>query len=262
MGQQLTIPDNLPESLSPLRDLAWTPIAIGRSGCKVWRILLGDGNCVFLKSEALHPLAELPGEIERLNWLTRMGFKAPRVVDAEQSADTLWLLMSAVPGNDLTYHNDQPEVQVRAYAQGLKRLHALDPSTCPFDHSIDCRLALAEQRLTAGLVDETDFDETRTGWTGQQVLEWLRANHPDTGPTIITHGDACTPNLLALDGRFSGMVDCGRLGVADAWQDLALACRSIAYNIGQQHVAAFLAAYGAEWDEQKYTFYCALDEMF
>jgi len=255
-------PDNLPESLSPLRDLDWSPINIGESIASVWRIALADGTAVFLKSEPLHALAELPGEIERLNWLTSMGFKAPRVIDAEQGAEDLWLLMSAVPGRDLTHYLDQPDTFVRAYAQGLKRLHALDTTTCPFDHGIDARLAEAEARLEAGLVDESDFDDERSGWTAGQVLDWLKANRPQPRQQIVTHGDASTPNILALDGRFSGMVDCGRTGLADVWQDLALACRSIEYNLGREHVRPFLAAYGAEWDEARYRFYCALDEMF
>ncbi len=255
-------PLDLPESLGPLRDLDWDEITIGQSASTVWRITLADGNAVFLKSEPMHPLGELPGEIERLNWLTRMGFKAPRVVDAEQTSERLWLLMTSVPGKDLTHYVDQPAIFVRAYAQGLKRMHALDPAHCPFDHGLDARLAEAAQRVDAGLVDETDFDVDRAGWTGRQVLDWLHANRPATGPQIVTHGDASTPNILADDGRFSGMVDCGRMGRADVWQDLALACRSIAFNIGEAHIAPFLAAYGAEWDEAKYRYYCALDEMF
>ncbi len=258
----MTRPADLPESLSPLRDLEWTEITLGKSGASVWRITLGDGNSVFLKSEPVHPIAELPGEIERLNWLTSMGFKSPRVIDAEQGNDRLWLLMSAVPGQDLTRYLDRPTDFVRAYAQGLKRMHALDPAHCPFDHSIEARIADAEARLAAGLVDESDFDTEHVGWTGQQVLGWIKANRPEQGELIVTHGDASAPNLLADDGRFSGMVDCSRLGLADAWQDLTIACRSIAYNIGQEHVAAFLKAYGAEWDEAKYRFYNALDEMF
>lgn len=255
-------PDNLPESFSPLRDLAWSPINIGESAASVWRIALTDGTAVFLKSEPLHALAELPGEIERLNWLTSMGFKAPRVIDAEQGAEDLWLLMSAVPGRDLTHYLDEPDTLVRAYVQGLKRLHALDTTTCPFDHGVDARLAEAEARVEAGLVDETDFDNERSGWTARQVLDWLKTNRPPSGPQTVTHGDASTPNILAVDGRFSGMVDCGRTGLADVWQDLALACRSIEYNLGREHVRPFLAAYGAEWDEARYRFYCALDEMF
>lgn len=255
-------PDTLPESLSPLTDLDWAPVTIGESGADVWRITLGDSNAVFLKSEPLHPLAEVPGEIERLNWLTRMGFKAPRVIDAEQSADRVWLLMSAVPGVDLTHYANDPETFVRAYAQGLKRIHALDTTNCPFDHGIDSRLAEGEQRAAAGLVDEADFDAERAGWTTPQLIGWLRTNRPPTGQAIVTHGDASAPNLLALDGRFSGMVDCGRMGLADVWQDLALACRSISYNIGSEHITSFLKLYGEDWDEAKYRYYCTLDELF
>ncbi|MCW5722580.1 MAG: aminoglycoside 3'-phosphotransferase [Devosia sp.] len=258
----MTLAADLPQSLAPLRELAWTPITLGKSPCEVWRIALPDGNAVFLKAESLHDLAELPGEIERLNWLTRMGFKAPRVVDAEKTSSRLFLLMTAVPGTDLTHYTDRPGEVVRAYAQGLKRLHALDPTHCPFDHGLDARLAQAEARMKAGLVDEADFDTAREGWTAAQVLDWLHRHRPPSGPLIVTHGDASAPNILAEDGRFSGFVDCGRLGRADMWQDLALACRSIAHNIGQEHVAAFLAAYGAEWDPQLHDYYCMLDEMF
>ncbi len=258
----MTIPNDLPESLSPLRDRAWTPIHIGESPAQVWRIDLSADTSVFLKSEPLGELSELAGEIERLNWLTKMGFKAPRVVDAEQGLDRLWLLMTAVPGQDLTHYEGDRGQFCRIVAQGLRRLHALDPTQCPFDHSLDARLAAAEARLAAGLVDESDFDEERKGWTGRQVLDWLQANRPAEGDRIVTHGDISTPNILAEDDRFSGLIDCGRLGLADVWQDLALACRSVAHECGEEHIPAFLASYGAEWDEAKYRYYCALDEMF
>src|SRR5690606_39667738 len=117
----MTIPADLPESFGPLANLEWTKITMGRSDAEVWRIVLGDGNAVFLKTEARPQAPELPGEIERLNWLTKMGFKAPRVIDAEQSGDRIWLLMSAVPGEDLTHYVDRPTEFVHIYAQGLKR---------------------------------------------------------------------------------------------------------------------------------------------
>jgi aminoglycoside 3'-phosphotransferase-2 len=258
----MNLPSGLPEAFAALRGNAWTPVTIGRSDAEVWRITLADGNAVFLKAERIHALGELAGEIERLEWLTRMGFKAPRVIDTAEVEDRGFLLMTAVPGADLTHGIDQPEALCRIYAQGFRRLHALDPAACPFDHGIDARLAEAEARVAAGLVDETDFDATRHGWTARQVFDWLVASRPEPGERIVTHGDASAPNILAQNGRFSGMVDCGRLGVADLWQDLALACRSIAYNVGEQHIAGFLAAYGVAWDETKYRYYCALDELF
>jgi aminoglycoside 3'-phosphotransferase-2 len=67
---------------------------------------------------------------------------------------------------------------------------------------------------------------------------------------------------MVQHGAFAGIIDCGRLGVADRWQDLAIACRSLIYNCGQEHVAPFLATYGAEWDEERYRYYCTLDELF
>jgi aminoglycoside 3'-phosphotransferase II len=253
---------NLPPALASLTDRKWTEITLGESGAAVWRVDLSDETSVFVKSEPAGEHAELPGETERLNWLTRMGFKAPRVVEALEHGDRHWLLMTAVPGEDLTHYTDRPGEFVRIYAQGLKRLHALDPRHCPFDQSVDARLEAATRRVEAGLVDETDFDDERQGWSAGDVLDWLKANRPATGAQIVTHGDASTPNVMALDGRFSGLIDCGRLGTADVWQDLALACRSIIYNIGREHLAPFLAAYGAEWDEAQYRFYCTLDELF
>lgn len=258
----MTVPTDLPDLFRTLADQQWTEMTIGKSDAQVWRITLAAGNAVFLKAERAHDLAELPGEYDRLSWLTTMGFKSPRVVDTSLENGRYWLLMTAVPGNDLTHYTDDPETFIRVYSQGLKRIHALDPRNCPFDHGIEARIIEAERRVQAGLVDEDDFDTDHVGWTAQQVLDWVKANRPVETTPIVTHGDPSAPNILATDGRFSGMVDCGRAGKADLWQDLSIACRSIRYNVGEQHIAPFLALYGVDWDEQKYRFFTSLDELF
>lgn len=254
-------PDDLPENLALLRAYDWKAITLGKSQAAVWRLGV-DGRRLFLKAAPRHPLSEFEAERARLEWLAGMGFSAPRLVDTGQSADRDWLLMTAVPGDDLTTLVHRPETLCRAMAQGLRRLHALDPSRCPFDHSLPGRVEDGAAHVAAGLVDETDFEPEHAGWRATEVLAWLRDNIPPQGTLVITHGDACVPNLVAQDGRFSGIVDCSRLGLADIWQDLALACRSIAHNCGREHVTPFLAAYGAAWDETRYRFYNALDELF
>nr|WP_314259730.1 APH(3') family aminoglycoside O-phosphotransferase [uncultured Devosia sp.] len=250
----------LPAALRKLETAQWTPVTIGKSGASVWRII-GD-EALFLKSAPVHPLSELPGEAERLRWLTGTGLAAPQLRDFFECDGRNWLLMTAMPGADLTEWATQPELIVDILASSLRQLHALDIAACPFDHRLDKRLGAGADNVAAGIVDESDFDTAHVGWTAVQVLDWLMQNRPQTSDLVVTHGDVSLPNLMADNGRFSGFIDCGRLGVADRWQDLSIACRSLAFNCGPGHVTAFLAAYGAQWDQQRYDYYTALDELF
>lgn len=253
--------ERLPLQLKPLEARDWEPITIGESKASVWRIAMGE-SALFLKAEPAHDLSEMGDELLRLDYLAEMGFPAPRVVDHVVAEDFNWLLMTAVKGRDLTHLGEEPKVLIQVLADGLKRLHALDPAHCPFDHSLDRRLRDAEANVLAGRIDETDFDDERDGWTGQQVFDWLAANRPEETNRVVTHGDACLPNFLADGSRFGGIVDCSQLGVSDRWQDLALACRSLEFNGGKAFVGEFLAAYGAEFDAERYAYYCAMDELF
>ncbi len=87
-------------------------------------------------------------------------------------------------------------------------------------------------------------------------------SRPGVEDPVVTHGDACLPNLMLHGDAFAGFVDCGRLGLADRHQDLALACRSIRHNLGEACVGQFLAAYGAAHDPARLSFYQLLDELF
>lgn len=250
-----------PARLSALADFPRHRVTLGESGASVWRIE-GAGETLFLKAAPMHTLSEMPGEADRLAWLATTPTTAPRLRDSFAADGQDWLLMTALPGRDLTQLVDRPEEVVATLAAGLRVLHGLDPQSCPFDHRIEARLQAGAANIAAGLVDETDFDDAFAGWKAADIMAWLHAHRPGSEDLVVTHGDACLPNIMADAAGFSGIIDCGRLGVADRWQDLALACRSLAFNCGEGHVAAFLAAYGAQWDAERYAYYCALDELF
>jgi aminoglycoside phosphotransferase len=67
-------------------------------------------------------------------------------------------------------------------------------------------------------------------------------------------------------GRVTGLLDAGRLGVADRWTDLALMTRSFVDDrnprYGEGAADRFLTRYGISPDPRKSDFYRLLDEFF
>lgn len=254
------LPQELKNRLSGYR---WHRQTIGRSQAGVFRLVAGDKPALFLKCERNGPFAELADEAARLRWLAGQGIACPDVIALESHAGHDWLLMSAVAGEDLASAPIDPADVIEIMASALRDLHAVDIGSCPFDHRLFSRIAAARSRMEAGDVDESDFDDERQGWTAARAYAELEALKPTTEDLVVTHGDACLPNVLAARGRFSGFIDCGRLGVADRHQDLALACSSIRYNIGETWIEPFLERYGPPQAEPaKLSWYRLLDEFF
>ena len=262
-------PSGLPACFLPQRwreQLAGASLRVqstGESRATVVRVARTNAPDLFLKSEPVDAFSELVHESVRLRWLEEQGIAAARVLDSMQENGRQWLLTTAVPGADLTASPAlSPLQRVSILADGLRELHALPIDSCPFDHRLPQRVAAARARVEGGWLDAADFDAENARSTPRELFQQLLARVPVHADLVVTHGDAYLANVMAEDGRFSGFVDCGRLGVADRHQDLALSAHSIAGALGAGWVTPFFARYGIAPDEETSAFYRLLDEFF
>lgn len=198
-----------------------------------------------------------------MDWLQGR-LPVPEVIAFEQDGERDWLLMSAIPGRDAAHQSEAPPDRlVILLAQGLAHIHSLPPSDCPFDHSLDREIETARHNLINGRVDEDDFDEVRQGRSAADLFDELLRLRPAGEEIVFTHGDYCLPNILIDGDAVSGFIDWGRAGRGDLYRDIALALRSIRFNLGAEFERPFLEAYGiTRPDTAKIEYFQLLDEFF
>lgn len=242
------------------------PVETGLSVAGVVRLYLEGSVDFFVKYETLETapeLSELEGESERLRWLAEQDVPSPDVLDYMVEAGRRWLLVTGLPGRDLAASSTpSAELKVEIVEQALRKLHSLDPGNCPFDARLDVKICQARARMEKGCVDESLFDKDRLGQSPSDLFEDLISERPVEQAEVVTHGDPCLPNLISDRGNFSGFIDCGRLGVADPAQDIAIAARSIGSNLGRCWRDEFLSRFGYTSEDSRLAYYRLLDEFF
>jgi aminoglycoside 3'-phosphotransferase I len=246
----------------------WERDNAGESGATVVRLhgLLGAPD-LYLKHGRGTLADNLLAEADRLRWLAGR-LPVPAVVKFSHAAVEAWLLTEALPGEtacELLETETGADAQTRvveAMARFLRTVHSIPVKECPFDSGHIARLAHARRRIDAGLVDEDDFDKEREGWTAEQVWQALQKAEPFAPDLVVTHGDFSLDNVMIAEGEVVGCIDVGRLGVADRYQDLAIAWNCLG-EFGPALQEQFLAAYGASVvDRGKLDFHLMLDELF
>lgn len=259
----LPLPPGLAQRLA---GYAWQRNTDGRAGAAVFRLQRAGRIDLYLKHGTGAVADALLDEAARLHWL-RERWPVPQLEHVEIARDGAWLLTEALPGRTaLQWLVEAPERAgevVTALAQFLRRLHALPPQQCPFNADHHLRMAQARQRLEQGLVDVDDFDESRQGWSAAQVWEALLKQQPTTTDAVVCHGDFSPENILMTDANVvSGVIDLGRAGVADRYQDLAILWNRLdEFGAGLQQ--QLFTDYGiAQPDPRKLDFHLCLDECF
>lgn len=264
-------------------------VVTGETSARVERYTTPARAVLFLKADKIGGAHPLEDEIVRLEWMASMALPVPRIVTHLVHDDIQYLVTEALPGTDASQPrpDGSQRAVVAALAGALRRLHSTPVHECPFRHDAAARVHDASSRVRAGQVNSGDFDAGRAGRSSGEVFQELVAAHemlvakraageaPPEG-AVFTHGDYCFPNVILRQSSaeprgttaegglaLSGFVDCGRAGVADPYQDLALCARSVVRNLGAQWVPVFFADYGLSVvDQERIDFYTLLDEFF
>lgn len=246
-------------------------IAAGRPVRPVWENQLGGltfevgvaADRCFVKWAPAGGGVDLAPEAVRLSWAVAFT-PVPRLLDQGADDDGSWLVTAALPGQSAVADRwkAEPRTAVTAIGAGLRALHeALPVASCPFSWTARDRLADVRRRAGAGRLGTAGWDPAHRALGVDGALALL-ADVPPPDRVVVCHGDSCAPNtLLSEDGRCSGHVDLGELGIADRWADLAVATWSTEWNYGPGWEHLLLDAYGIRPDPDRMRYYRLLWEL-
>jgi len=246
-------------------------LAAGRLVRAVWENELGgltfevgvNPDRCFVKWAPAASGIELGEEAARLSW-ARAFAPVPRLLDQGADDEGSWIVTAPLPGENAVAARwkAQPRTAVTAIGEALRAIHeALPVKRCPFSWTAEDRLIDARQRAREDRIDPALWHPIHRSLGVDRALELL-ADVPPIDERVVCHGDSCAPNtLLTNDGRWSGHVDLGELGIADRWADLAIATWSTEWNYGPGWERALLDAYGVAPDPDRTRYYRLLWDL-
>ena len=260
---------HFPESITRLTE--GKPFTEDSLGCSGSRVLIFE-DCV-LKIEKRS--TETEEAIRMMRWLEGK-LPVPKVLCQETEGNTQYLLMSRVPGRMACEDEfmERPEQLTALLAEALRMLWSVDITDCPRERNLAAALKEADYNVKNGLVDTENCEPDTYGEGGfadpGELLQWLKDHQPPCDP-VLTHGDFCLPNIFIDGGKISGLIDLGKAGVADRYQDIALCYRSLRHNADGTYggkvfqncdPALLFDKLGIEPDWEKIRYYILLDELF
>ncbi len=210
----------------------------------------------------------LPGTLEReksiLVWL-KDKLPVPKVLYYSK-AERDYLLIEGIKGVDLvsalSYLSSENVVSL--LAEGLRMFQGVDINGCPFNMRFAQKLEETKSLVERKLIKIEDFEPENLEKSLEEIYRQLLLGKPESEDLAFTHGDYCFPNIIINDGKISGFIDLERGGIADRYQDIAIAVRSIRHNLqSEKYVKLFLDACGCEnANFSKINYYILLDELF
>lgn len=233
---------------------------IGQSKAKVL-YLKGKSKELYLKIEKGNK--EFSREQQVIMWLQER-LPVPRIKTILKENGLEYLLMTKVKGEMASSSKSQanPISLVKALADGIKKLQSIKIEECPFDCTIDYKLKLAKENIEKNEVDMENWEKDNVFSSPHELYTYLLDNKPQE-ELVFSHGDYCLPNVFIEGDKTTGLIDLGRAGIADKWQDIALCLRSLEHNFKSKVYNDLLFEYlKIEPNYDKIRYYILLDELF
>jgi aminoglycoside phosphotransferase len=235
-------------------------ISGGSTGAELFKISANEEEHYILKKQR----SSLKNDYLNYKWLEGK-IPVPKIIFLNQLDGYECLCMTALPGETLEDYCgkiDDKEIVTR-YATSLKWLHSLKIDNDALLQDLDKRLLGAKLNLENGLVKRLQLQPENQSCELLDLFNKLLTLKPISHELVFTHGDYCFDNIIYDKERLSGLIDIGNGGVADRYQDIALAVRSIQENFSNKLVTLFFKEYGLDKiDKNKMEFYTLLDEFF
>lgn len=179
------------------------------------------------------------------------------------SADRDYLVTAAARGQDLLHYLHAPEKVCEVLADCLRELHSKAvnhvPLSAAYTHYMEAAAASPEDGYGHKWVLMDRYPIASTAEARSIMQEYKDQLKADT----LIHGDACLPNVILQDWRFSAFIDFDQAGLGDRHIDLYWALWSLRYNLKTEGYAdRFLDRYGRENFDPKLLHAVAAFEFF
>ncbi len=224
----------------------------------------------------MQPISEeSENELQMMRWLNGK-ISVPNVIEHICENGYSYLLMTKCAGHMscAEQYMTNPAKQTELLAEVMHQLWSIPTEDCPRHWPLEKRLCQAADNVSSGNVDVAGAQPNTFGSNGfknpEHLLKWLIDNKPKE-TQVISHGDFCLPNIFVSDTGLTGLIDLGKAGIADKWQDIALCYRSLSNNYSGVYDGVKYAGFndqmlfdalGIEPDWDRIRYYILLDELF
>lgn len=207
-----------------------------------------SGAQVLFSDKGYYLKIDGPGALADEAWVGRFFYSLGLGVEVIDylSLDRDYLVTRMAEGEDLTHFRNDPERLCRELAQALRKLHSQPATHAP----VSARLQRYLESAASGegvydqsvLMDRFPIASKEEAW---QIMQ--EKKHRLSADTLI-HGDACLPNVIFRNWKFSTFIDFSLAGAGDKHIDLYWALWSLQFNLGTEaYTDYFLDCYGREY---------------